>query len=151
VVCSIGHDIEEFDTTSTAEVVRKLTARKDTLLWDEDIENIYSKMLTYSESLGKNSVPPQEAERFFESLMSRSRAMTSDRAEIDEEIVQLERQIKVLSSAEKKKQGKLDGEVSAIIMAKKATDIELRLTYRMPSSISSDDFLPDCSALPQLF
>jgi hypothetical protein len=149
VVCSIGHSVEDIDTTSTDEAISKLIARRDKLEGDDEaIYNIYSKMLTYADSLAKNSVPPQEAERFFESLMSRSRAMSSAQADMNEEIVQIEHQIEVLSSSEKKKKGIMDGEVSVVIMAKQPTDIELRLTYRMSLSISNDDFLPDCSALP---
>ena len=132
MVCSIGPGIDEIDTASTAEVVRKLNARKDVLTKDLDaINDISGTMVTYSKTLAGDSVPPEQAERFFESFLSRSRAMTSTRADLEEEILQLSRQINMLSSAEKKKQGRTDGEVSVVIMAKKATNIELRLTYRM--------------------
>ena len=134
MVCSIGPGVDEIDSTSTTEVVRKLNARKDVLSKDLDaIDDISGTVATYSKSLaGKgDSVSPEQAERFFEGLLSRSRAMTSTRADLEEEILQLSRQIDLLSSAEKKKQGKTDGEISVVIMAKKATNIELRLTYRM--------------------
>ena len=138
MVCSIGPGIDEIDSVSTAEVVRKLSARKDVLSEDLDaINDISGTMVTYSKSLAGDSVPPDQAEKFFEGLMSRSRAMTSARAELEEEILQLSRQIDMLSSAEKKRQGKTDGEVSVVIMAKKATNIELRLTYRMSTSFST--------------
>jgi hypothetical protein len=144
VVCSIGPGIDEIDTASTSEVVRKLNAQKDVLTKDLDaIDDISGTMVTYSKSLAGDSVPPDQAEKFFEGLMSRSRAMTSTRAELEEEILQLSRQIDLLSSAEKKKQGKADGEVSVVIMVKKATNIELRLTYRMSSSFSTVHFHPN--------
>ena len=60
--------------------------------------------------------------------MSRS---SSTRADLEEEILQLSRQIDLLSSAEKKKEGETNGEISVVIMAKKATNIELRLTHRL--------------------
>jgi hypothetical protein len=41
--------------------------------------------------------------------------MTSARADLEEEILQLSRQIDALSSAEKKKEGKTNGEVSVVI------------------------------------
>ena len=66
--------------------------------------------------------------------------MTSARADLKEKILQLSRQIHALLSAEKKKEGKTDGEVSVVIMTKQPTDIQLRLTYRMSSSISNVDF-----------
>ena len=66
--------------------------------------------------------------------------MASARADLEEEILQLSRQIDALLSAEKKKKGKTDGEVSVVIMAKQPTDIQLRLTYRELSSISNVDF-----------
>ena len=108
------------------------------------INDISGTMVAYSKSLAGDSVPPEQAERFFESFLSRSRAMTSTRADLEEEILQLSRQIDMLSSAEKKKQGRTDGEVSVVIMARKATNIELRLTYRMWSSTSNVIIFPDC-------
>ena len=51
-------------------------------------------------------------------------------ADLEEEILQLSRQIDMLSPCETKKQRKTNGEVMVIIMAKKSTEIELRLTYR---------------------
>jgi len=137
VVCSVGSCIEEVDAVSTVEAVRKLNARKDVLVKDADaIDDIAQTMMTYSQSLAGDSVSPRQAENFFENLLSRSRAMSSARAELDEEILQLSRQIDALSSAEKKKEGKTDGEVSVVIMTKQPTDIQLRLTYRKSSSIS---------------
>ena len=49
----------------------------------------------------------------------------------------------MLSSCETKKQGKTNREVRVVIMAKKATNIELRLTYRMSlSMLSMRSFIP---------
>ena len=103
------------------------------------INAITTTMMDYSRSLAGDSVSPRQAERFFENLLSRSRAMTSARADLEEEILQLSRQIDALSSAEKKKVGKTDGEVSVVIMTKQPTDIQLRLTYRKSLSISNVD------------
>lgn len=138
MVCSFGTDSEEIDTSSNAEAVRKLNARRDLL--EENIERYYDvsgMMMTYARSLTGSSLGPQQAETFFESLLSRSCAMASARVELDEEITQLERQTDALSYTKTKKQGRTDREVSVVIMAKKATDIELRLTYRMLSTDSS--------------
>jgi len=141
VVCSVGSCIEEVDTASTAETVRKLNARKDLLIKDVDAINaIGQTMMNYSQSLAGDSVSPRQAENFFENLLSRSRAMTSARADLEEEILQLSRRINALSSSEKKKEGKTDGEVSVVITTKQPTDIQLRLTYRKSPSISSIDF-----------
>ena len=141
MVCSVGSCIEEIDTASTAEAVRKLNARKDVLVKDADaIDDIAQTMTTYSQSLAGDSVSPRQAERFFENLLSRSRAMSSTRADLEEEILQLSRQIDALLSAEKKKEGKTDGEVSVVIMTKQPTDIQLKLTYRKSLSISNVDF-----------
>ena len=138
MVCSVGSCIDEVDTASTAEAVRKLNARKDMLVNDVDsINSISQTMMTYSQSLAGDSVSPRQAERFFENLFSRSRDMTSARADLEEEILQLSRQIDALSSAEKKKEGKTDGEVSVVIMSKNPTEIQLKLTYRKSSFISS--------------
>ncbi|KAI9510195.1 hypothetical protein F5148DRAFT_995619 [Russula earlei] len=130
VVCSIGTGFEEIDTASTAEAVRKLKSKKDVLVKDLDtINDVSETMMNYAKSLSGDSVPPRQAERFFESLLSRSNATATVRAELEEGILQLSRQIEVLSSAEPQKQGNAGGEVTVVIMAKQATDIELRLTY----------------------
>ena len=94
-------------------------------------------MVDYSKSLSGDSVPPRQAERSFESLLTRSRDISSAHAGLEEEILQLSRQIDILSSCETKKQGQTNGEVTVVIMAKKATNIELRLTYRMSLSMLS--------------
>jgi hypothetical protein len=82
------------------------------------IKDISGTMVTYSKSLAGDYVSPEQADKFFESFLSRSRAMTSTRADLEEEILQLSRHIDMISSAEKKKHGKTDGEVSVVIMAK---------------------------------
>ena len=71
--------------------------------------------------------------------------MVSARAELEEEILQLSRQINLMSSAEKENQRG----ISVVIMAKKATIIELRLTYCMWSSTPKVDFLPNSSLVVQ--
>jgi hypothetical protein len=111
-----------------------LNAKKAVLLKDLDaIGDISETMANYSKSLAGDTVAPRQAERFFESLLTRTREISSTRADLEEEILQLSRQIDVLSSTETKKKGKTNGEVTVVIMAKNATDVELRLTYRMSS------------------
>jgi hypothetical protein len=56
--------------------------------------------------------------------------MTSARADLEEEILQLSRRIDLMSSAEKKKQGKPDGEVPLVIMVE-GYQYRARVTYRM--------------------
>ena len=115
-----------------------MNARRDTLERDLDaITDISDTMVDYSKSLSGDSVPPRQAERYFESLLTRSRDISSTRAGLEEEILQLSRQIDMLSLCETKKQGKTNGEVTVVIMAKKATNVELRLTYRMSLSMLS--------------
>ena len=92
-------------------------------------------MVDYSKSLSGDSVPPEQAENCFERLCTHSRDISSARADLEEEILQFSRQIDLLSSPETMKQRKTNGEVTAVIMAKKTTNIELKLTYRMSLSI----------------
>ncbi|KAF8268362.1 hypothetical protein EI94DRAFT_1829590 [Lactarius quietus] len=130
VVCSVGRGIEEIDSQSTSEVIRKLTLKKDALLKDRSaLDDISTTMSCYSRTLVGESVSPNRAETFFENLLTRSQTLRTQRVELEEEILQLTRKIDVLSSAEEKKQGKSDGEVTVVIMAKQATEIELKLTY----------------------
>jgi len=134
VVCSIGPDIQEIDTPGSAEQVRRLHARKDVLVKDLDAINDISKTwMDYSKCLVRDSIPPGQAENFFENLLMRSRDISSTRASLEEEIFQLSRQIDSLTSSETKKQGKTKGEVTVVVITKKATNFKLKLTYRMLS------------------
>ena len=131
VVCSVGQVIEEIDTQSTSEVIRKLQVKKDALVDDRiSLDGIAGTLIGYSKTLVGDTVSPNRAEKFFENLLTRSQTLRSQRVEMEEEILQLTRKIDLLSSAEERKQGKSDGEVTVVIMAKQATEIELKLTYR---------------------
>jgi len=131
VVCSIGRGIEEIDPTSTSEVIRKLDVQKQSLINHRDaLDDVSDTMISYSKSLAGDNVSPNCAETFFENLLTRSETLRSRRVELEEEILQLTRQIEVLSSAEETKQGSADGEVTVVIAAKQETEIELKLTYR---------------------
>jgi len=131
VVCSIGRGIEEIDPTSTSEVIRKLDVQKQSLINHRDaLDDVSDTMINYSKSLAGDSVSPNCAETFFEDLLTRSETLRSRRVELEEEILQLTRQIEVLSSAEETKEGTADGEVTVVIAAKQETEIELKLTYR---------------------
>ncbi|KAH9017128.1 hypothetical protein EDB83DRAFT_2528731 [Lactarius deliciosus] len=130
VVCSVGRGIEEIDPLSTSEVVRKLKVKKDVLVQDRDaMDDISGTMVDYSRTLVGDKVSPDQAGKFFDTLLTRSQTLRTTRVELEEEILQLTRQIDVLSSAEERKQGKSDGEVTVVIVVKQATEIELKLTY----------------------
>ncbi|KAF8270682.1 hypothetical protein EI94DRAFT_1698657 [Lactarius quietus] len=130
MVCSVGRGIEEVDPQSTSEVIRKLRVKRTALEEDLDaLDNISTNMTCYSETLVGGNVSPSQAETFFENLLTRSQTLRSQRVELEEEILQLTRQIDVLSSAEMRKKGKSDGEVTVVITAEHTTEIELKLTY----------------------
>ncbi|KAH9059612.1 hypothetical protein EDB87DRAFT_1822687 [Lactarius vividus] len=130
VVCSVGRGIDEIDPLSTSEVVRKLQAKKDALVGDRDaLDDISDTMVNYSKTLAGDTVSPDQAGKFFDTLLTRSQTLRTTRVELEEEILQLTRQIDVLSSADERKQGKSDGEVTVVIVAKQATEIALKLTY----------------------
>ena len=123
--------IEEIDTQSTSEVIRKLKVKKDALTDDRDaLDDIANTVIGYSRTLVGGTASPNRVEKFFENLLTQSQTLRSQRVEMEEEILQLTRQINVLSSAEERKQGKSYGEVTVVIMAKQETEIELKLTYR---------------------
>ena len=137
VVCSVGRGIEEIDPQSTSEVIRKLRVKKDALVKDRGaLDDISDTMANYSRTLVGDTVSPNRAETFFENLLTRSQTLRSTRAGLEEEILQITRQINVLSSAEERKQGESDGEVTVVVLAKQATEIELKLTYRTRFSTS---------------
>ena len=123
-------------TPCTTEQLRRLHARKDGLVKELDAINDISKtMMDYSKCLARDSIPPGEAQIFFENLFTRSRDKLSTRASLEEEFFQLSYQIDALTSCEAKKQGKTNGEITVVVMAKKATSTKLKLTYRMLSFV----------------
>jgi hypothetical protein len=131
VVCSVGRGIEEIDTESTSEVIRKLKVKEAALVDDRDaLDDITYTVTDYSKTLAGSTVSPDQAEKFFENLLAQSQTLRSQGVELDEKILQLTRQIDVLSSAEERKKGKSDGEMTVVVMTKQATEIELKLTYR---------------------
>jgi hypothetical protein len=131
VVCSVGSGLGEVDALSTSEVIRKLNVKLNARTSDRDaLDDMLRTMTNYSKTLAGDTVSPNRAETFFENLLTRSQTLRSQRVEMDEEILQLTRQIDVLLSPELKKQGLSDGEVTVVIAAKQATEIELKLTYR---------------------
>ncbi|KAI0264596.1 hypothetical protein BC834DRAFT_826093 [Gloeopeniophorella convolvens] len=130
LVCSVGRGIEEVDPESPVEVVRKLNAKKDVLTKDlNSLDAISNIMEQYSRSLIGDAVSPRKADAHFERLLAKSREISSTRAALKEEVLQLSRQIDVLASAEVNKQGEADGEVVVVILAKQVTTVELKLTY----------------------
>ena len=108
-----------------------LNAKKDLLNRKLNVlDDISDTMVNYSRTLVGEDVPPDQAERCFEYILSRSPSLESTRADLEEDILQVTRQIDRLWST-KSKEGSADGEVTVVIMAKQATNIELRLTYRV--------------------
>ena len=105
--------------------------KKDALVDDRiSLDGIAGTLIGYSKTLVGDTVSPNRAEKFFENLLTQTQTLRSQRVEMEEEILQLTRKIDLLSSAEERKQGKSDGEVTVVIVAKQATEIELKLTYR---------------------
>ena len=110
--------------------------RKDALVKDLDaIYDISKTMMNYSESLARDSISPGEGTIFFESILTLSQDVPSTRASLEEKNVQLSRQIDALTPRETQKQGQTNREITVVIMARKAVDIELKLTYRMLSLV----------------
>ena len=132
VVCSIGPAIQAIDTPYTVEQLRRLHARKDGLVKELDaIDDISKTMMDYSKCLARDSTPPEQAEIFFENLLTRSRDKLSTHASLEEDIFQLSYQVDAWTSCEAKKQGKTNAEITVVVMTKKATNTKLKLTYRM--------------------
>jgi hypothetical protein len=120
VVCFIGPVIQEIDTPYTVEQLRRLHARKDGLVKELDaIDDMSKTMMDYSKCLTRDSMPPGQAEIFFENLLTRSRDKMSTRASLEEDIFQLSYQIDALTSCEAKKQGKTNAEITVVVMTRR--------------------------------
>ncbi|KAI0064999.1 hypothetical protein BV25DRAFT_1914144 [Artomyces pyxidatus] len=130
VVCSIDQGQEDLHPESTPELVRRLTAKKLQLAAQNEALNVsHTALKTYSATLVGEHVPPEKADAFIGMFLKRTEDIGIARMDLDEQILQLTRQIGKLERERAKKRGTTKGVVTVVVMTQQATEVELKLTY----------------------
>ncbi|THH11349.1 hypothetical protein EW146_g8074 [Bondarzewia mesenterica] len=129
VVCTIGK-ANSNGPDSLAEVIRGLEAKKAAIVAEKKaISDAKDVLDSYSKTLKGDDVSPEQADGFVLKYIERMRALVKVGAELDEQILQLSRQIEKETTEGSIKQGKTNGEVTVVVMAKEAAEVELKLIY----------------------
>lgn len=76
-----------------------------------------------------DDVTPEQADNFLDTYVRRARKLVKEGAELDEQILEVENEIKKEIEARDKKKGSTGGMVSVVVMAKKEVDADFKLTY----------------------
>jgi hypothetical protein len=82
-------------------------------------------------SLKGTDVEPDKATAFLATFVQSGQDNIQAVSKIDEEIVEIEREMKHLQDQVAERKGGTDGDVIVVLYSKAATTEELRLTYRM--------------------
>ncbi|VDB88403.1 unnamed protein product [Peniophora sp. CBMAI 1063] len=115
---------------SATERRRTLEAKKATLAQEKyNAESVARLLREYGKTLNGQSVPPADADAFFDRYLARSSDLARTGARLDEEMLQIQREIQKISADGSARKGHTHGRVTAVIMAKAQTEAVLKLTY----------------------
>ncbi|VDB88402.1 unnamed protein product [Peniophora sp. CBMAI 1063] len=115
---------------SATERIRALKAKKATLAQEKyTAESVARLLREYGKTLSGQSVPPADADKFFDRYLERSSDLARTGARLDEEILQIQREIQKISADGSARKGHTHGRVTVVIMAKAQTEAVLKLTY----------------------
>jgi hypothetical protein len=88
-------------------------------------------LVQYGRTLSGEHVTPEMAASFFTTLVENGKRNIEATNKIDEELVDVERQIIEVNNRQIEKKGDTRAEATITLIARKETSIELKLTYRM--------------------
>ena len=130
IACTVGQ-VQPLPT-GAAEAIRGLQSKR-ALLHEEKkiIDAAMVALNNYASTMKGDKISPKEADSFLDTYMTRARALIKTGAGLDEQILLLKREIRALTLEQLAKQGRAEGLVTVIVMAKAAADVELKLTYGM--------------------
>ncbi|VDB88846.1 unnamed protein product [Peniophora sp. CBMAI 1063] len=115
---------------SATERIRALKAKKATLVQEKyNAESVARLLREYGKTLSGQSVPPLDADAFFDRFLARGSDLARTGARLDEEMLQIQREIQKISAESSTTKGHTHGRVTAVIMAKAQTEAVLKLTY----------------------
>ncbi|EIN04009.1 hypothetical protein PUNSTDRAFT_108850 [Punctularia strigosozonata HHB-11173 SS5] len=131
VICTITPSATRVSLPhSPAEQIRRLEAKRKTLESMKHVREHEEDILTdYGKSLRGEHVSPADASSFLDGFIERAQKNLEALAELDEAIVQVNREIHTEKERAAKKKGDSRGEVTVVIVADQDGPVELKLTY----------------------
>ncbi|EIM92171.1 uncharacterized protein STEHIDRAFT_46411 [Stereum hirsutum FP-91666 SS1] len=117
-------------SASTFESIRILEAKKSALVAERDtISSAKTFLESYSKTLKGEDISPEQAEGFLDTYVKRARKLVQEGAELQEQIQKIEQKIQKERDERNKRKGSMDGTVNIVVMAKRQTEAEFKLTY----------------------
>ncbi|KAF9550044.1 hypothetical protein CPC08DRAFT_768987 [Agrocybe pediades] len=133
VVCTLeksNKDSTTFTTDGASEVVRALTVKKKALESERAIrENESQLLLKYAQSLSGEHVTPVQMSQFLESYVAQGRKTVEAITTLNEQIVQVDREIDEEKEKSSSKKGSNRGRVDVVLFAEEEAAVDLKLTY----------------------
>ncbi|KIY70787.1 hypothetical protein CYLTODRAFT_487803 [Cylindrobasidium torrendii FP15055 ss-10] len=128
VVCKLG--TSNAARYASTEVLRQLHARKVLLERNKRVQDHEADvLLQYAKSLSGEHVSPPQVETFLQTFVKTANRNNEQMAAIDEELVQIEREIEAETTKIGMKKGSCNGEITAVIRASEPAAIEMLVTY----------------------
>ncbi|KDQ59010.1 hypothetical protein JAAARDRAFT_128083 [Jaapia argillacea MUCL 33604] len=129
VVCVIA-DKPASSYDGSSEAIRILEAKKAYLIKEKLVrEQEAEVMLTYGKSLQGEHVTPDTMTTFLDSFVLRGRKNLQAVSELEEKIVEIDRQIEKEQEKTTTTKGESNGKVTIVIAAENEGQVELKLTY----------------------
>ncbi|KDR78599.1 hypothetical protein GALMADRAFT_244048 [Galerina marginata CBS 339.88] len=131
VVCTLGNNkAASYAPESSSEVIRTLLVKKAGLESERAVRQQESQLLLkYAETLNGEHVTPTQMAAFLESYVDRGRKTLQAATQLNEQIVQITRQIDAEQEKAAAKRGSTLGRVDIVIFADAENSVELKLTY----------------------
>ncbi|KAF8903751.1 hypothetical protein CPB84DRAFT_1728192 [Gymnopilus junonius] len=135
VVCTLAKSrAASYAPDSSSEVIRTLLVKKSELEGERTVREQESHLLLqYAKTLNGEHVTPSQMAQFLQSYVEQGRKIVQDISQLNEQIVQVTRQIEAERERTASKQGTASGNVDIVIFADAETSVDLKLTYIVSS------------------
>lgn len=115
---------------SDPERIRLLRDKKGLLTQEKNIcESATFLLRDYGKTLSGDHVTPADADTFIDQYIARGSTLARTVAKLDEEILQLQREIDDITTKSSINRGEANGRVNVAIMTKMETEVILKLIY----------------------
>ncbi|KZV76705.1 hypothetical protein PENSPDRAFT_646156 [Peniophora sp. CONT] len=116
--------------TSDSERIRILNDKKTALTQEKNVcESAATLLRDYGKTLSGEHITPADADTFLDRYLARGSALARTVAKLDEEILQVKREIEDITAEGSLKKGETAGKVNVTVMAKSQTEVLLKLIY----------------------
>ncbi|KAF9525788.1 hypothetical protein CPB83DRAFT_858888 [Crepidotus variabilis] len=131
VVCAVKPDkTEDYAPESSLEVIRTLQAKRQRLETEKSIREQQSELLVqYAQTLTGEHVNPTDMGQFLENFLAQEHQKLEAITQLQEQIIQLDRQITAETDKRSAKQGVASAFVEIVLVADEESIVNLKLTY----------------------